>query len=374
MTDKMQGKKKKIAEMLKLSNLSALLMYMRQKWTLFRQFLMTTDWKKARKRFFARIKKINIKKTRTYKTSKKFIKKLSDSWKMLLICVPTFLFCYYFLGSRIAENIDVTTEYQLRQQNIPMLETATGMAFLLRREVDDKMWTPNLPPVFPAYVLDNMPNFQTGIVHAVRDIVAVLVHFTQNTELQKQEIKQADKLLNYPATIWLMHKKDGFKLAPSSNSQYRKAAAQLEKFGKDGVYYPEPADLAALLQKIGKSLQKLATKNENFQNEHASDLTDTKSDDLFYYNRGYAFAMWQITKVMGKDYRKTILEYDVYTEWTYLVNSLKKAAELKPVIVRNGQTKDLFTPNHLLEQNYYMLRALTAIERIRAELKREQCK
>lgn len=365
---------KKSAKKIKITYLSKLFAYMLQKILRMRQIMHTIEWKKIKKQFFNRVKKFSIKKFRIYKISKRFLKKLSDSWKMLLICMPTFLFCYYFLGSKLTENIDVTSEYQLRKKNIPTLETAFGMAFLLRREVDDKMWTPNLPPIFPAYILDNMPNFQIGIVHAVRDIATVMRHFTQNTDKQKQEIKQAEKLLNYPATIWLMQKNDGLRIAPSANSQYRKAAAELEKFSKDGVYYPLAADLDSLLQKIGKTLQKLAAKNESFQNEHASDWLDTKSDDLFYYNRGYAFAMWQIIKIMGEDYRKTILEYDTYTEWTYLVNSLKKAAELSPMIVRNGQTKDLFIPNHLLEQNYYMLRALVAIERISNKLKREQCK
>lgn len=309
-----------------------------------------------------------------YKACKRFFRKLSSSWKMLLICVPTFLFCYYGIGAFVTENTDVTTEYRLREKHIPTFETALGMSFLIKQEVDDKMWTPNLPFVFPAYILDNMPNFQIGVIGAVKDIASVMRKFDQNTDAQKKEIKKAYQYLLYSPKIWLMTRKGKFNLAPSSNAQYRKAAAELYQFGKDGVYYAKAADLDALLRKINTGLLNLAGRNETQQSEHATDWTDTKSDDLFYYNRGYAYAMWQITKVMGADYREIILKHNMYTEWTYLVGSLKKAAELKPAVVRNGTAKSMFTPNHLIMQNYYLLRAITAAEKIRNKLSEEMRK
>ena len=332
-------------------------------------YLRNIDYKLLKKQIWRRIKKIR---KYTYKVIRKFLRKLSGFPRSLLIGIPTFVFCYYAVGCLLSENIDVKTEYTLQDKHVPMMETAETMSFLLKREVDDKMWTPNLPIVFPAYVLDNMPNFQKGTVHAVRDAASILRYFDQNTDAQKQDIKKATELLAYPPTIWLMNKKDGFNLAPSSNAQYRKAAAQLHKFGKDGVFYPKARDLSLLLQKIAKHLQKLSIRNENWQLEHDTDWIDTRADDLFYYTRGYAFAMWQITKTLGADFKETILAANLYTEWTYLVNSLKKAAEFSPRIVRNSPPQSLFAPNHLLLQNYYILRAVVAAEDINYKITEAQ--
>lgn len=333
-----------------------------------KQKLQNTDYKKLYKQGMAHLKKIKFKKIGIGKVLRKTGKKMSEFPKMLLIGVPTFVFFYYIIGCLVAENIDVQTEYKPRDKHIPMIEAPEAMAFLIKREVDDKMWTPNLPPIFPAYILDNMPHFQIGIVHALRDVTAVMRGFDQNTDGQKQDIKKAAELLAYPPTIWIMNKKDGLRLAPSSNAQYRKAAAELNKYARDGVFYPKSYDLEALLNRICLGLQKLAQQNENRQLEHDSDWIDTRADDLFYIAKGYTFALWQISKTLGNDFRDTILEANLYTEWTYLVNSLKKAAEYSPRFVRNASPKALTAPNHLLIQNYYLLRAATSAEKINNKL------
>lgn len=332
------------------------------------QKLRKTDYKLLSRQYWTRLKKFKFKKTEIYKTLRKLTRKLTDLPKTLLIGVPTFVVCYYIIGCLMAENIDVQTEYKPQGKHIPMLETPETMSFLLKREVDDKMWTPNLPPVFPAYLLDNMPNFQIGVIYALRDITVVMRDFNQNTDAQRQDIKKAAEFLSYAPTIWLMTKKDGLGLVPSSNAQYRKAAAELHKFGKDGVYYAKTEDLKNLLNKICKGLQKLAQKNENHQLEHDTDWFDTKSDDLFYHAKGYAFALWQTTKTLGSDFREIILAANAYTEWTYLVNSLKKAAELNPRFIRNAPPQSATAPNHLIMQNYYLLRAVSSAEKINNKL------
>ena len=318
------------------------------------------------------IKKFKLKKTGAVKFVKKVGRKLSSSWKTILTVIPLFLIFYYAVGSQVVEDMDVTTEYDVPTEKSPLFETPDSMAFLLKREVDDKMWTPNLPVIFPAYVLDNMPNFQTGIVDAVKDVSSVMRRLSFNTPAQSKDIKDAHRLLNYAPNIWIMTRKSTLNLAPSSNSQYRKAAKKLKDYRRNGIFTPHAADLEKLITGIGKKLQKISQANEEFQQENSGDFLDTQSDDLFYHNRGYAFALWQITKTLGADYKDLILSMNVYPEWTYLVSSLKRAAEMKPMIVRNGSATSVFVPNHLIMQNYYLLRALTAAEKIRNGLIREE--
>ena len=100
-------------------------------------------------------------------------------------------------------------------------------------------------------------------------------------------------------------------------------------------------------------------------------MIDTKADDLFYYAKGYAFAWWQMSRTLGEDFKRVIVDHNLYQDWTYLVSSLKKAAELKPLIVRNGKADSVWVPNHLIMQNFYLLRAAVVIEKMHSALARE---
>ena len=362
---KLSSKLKKISwKTLKEKNFSALAICKQQLIKLGK-----VNWKSLPSNLWNKAKKVKLRKTSAYRFLKKFLKKLSDSWKIILTVVPLFLIFYYGLGSYVVENIDVKTEYKIeKNDNVPLFKTADGMAFLVRREVDDKMWTPNLPMIFPAYVLDNMPNFQIGVINAVKDIAGTLRYFKSNTEAQNKDIRAAYKLLSYAPNVWIMSRKGKFNLAPSSNSQYRKAANELRKFMRDGIYKPEADDLRLLLKKISAKLQKLTLASEEHVSENSETGLDRQADNLFYNHKGYAFAMWQMSKVAGRDYKEIIVKNDLYEDWVRMSASLQRAAEFSPLIIRNGKADSSFTPNHLLLQNYYLLRAISAAEKIRGNL------
>lgn len=296
--------------------------------------------------------------------------RIYHSWRTVLFGIFGFLFFYYFLGSQLTEDMDISNEYVLPTAASQKMETVNSMAFMLRREVDTKMWTPNLPPLFPAYVLDNMPNFQIGIENAIRDIVAVLQNISNISEAQSNDLQQAHELLKYAPNVWLLAKKGSFNIAPSSNTQYRKAAKYLTKFNERGNYAPQKQHLQDLLKQMSRKLARLARKSEEHWQEHGSDFWDNKADNIFYHHRGYAFALWQISKAMGIDFKEIILAHDAYTDWTYLQSSLRQAAQFRPYVVRNSPPDGLWSPNHLMAQNFYLARALTAIERIRGALAR----
>ncbi|MBR1601102.1 MAG: DUF2333 family protein [Alphaproteobacteria bacterium] len=332
-------------------------------------FIQKAEWKKISVTMFNNVKKYKLKNTVIYKFGKKLLKKMSDSWKILITTIPMFLIFYYVLGSKIVENIDIQTQYKIdKNDSAPFFMTADAMSFLIKREVDDKMWTPNLPVVFPAYILDNMPHFQIGIITAVKDITGTLRYMKYNTDKQKNEIKNAYELLSYAPNIWLMSRKGKFNLAPSSNSQYRKAGNELRKFMHDVIYKPDVDDLRLLLKKISAKLQKLTLDSEAYHQENASFWFDRGADDLFYMHKGYAFAMWQISNTLCRDYKNLIVKNNLYEDWTRMSASLKKAAEYSPYVIRNGRADSSFTPPHLLMQNYYLLRSISAALKIRDNL------
>lgn len=290
---------------------------------------------------------------------------VSGFWKVVVAGIFVFCFCFYFIGSQIVERVDVKTQCNLNNKGDVAFNTADCMAFLVKREVDDKMWTPNLPMIFPAYVLDNMPNFQMGIVAAVKDATKLLVKFENNTLEQQKNIDKAYKLLSYSPKVWLMSHQSAFKLAPSSNSQYRKAAKELRKYANGGKFEPNVEILIEFLINMQQKIQRIIHKNEEYQEKQSAQMFDFKADDLFYFAKGYAFSWWQMSKIMATDFKPIIVQKNIHYDWEYMTMSLQKAADLQPRVVRNGKNSSLITPNHLMIQNYYLLKTIVAIDDIR---------
>jgi hypothetical protein len=119
---------------------------------------------------------------------------------------------------------------------------------------------------------------------------------------------------------------------------------------------------------MAKNLQILSTKNEERVREFSSNFVDLHDDDLFYYNKGYAFSLWQICDSLAVDFKQIILASDVYADWTLLEANLQKAAQFEVVIVRNGKPNSVLFPNHLLGQNYYLSTARAEAEKINNRL------
>ena len=294
---------------------------------------------------------------------KKLSKMVSDSWKTLIIGVPTFLFCYYFIGAMISEKIDTSPIIKGNTEQSVQLQTPRVLQSLLRREIDEHIWTPNLPVIFPAYVLDNMPAFQIGIVHSVRDTAKTMKNFTV-ANMYETPIRKAVKLLNYRPDIWLLSQKSAFGIAPSSNSQYRKARKELEHLNEIKNFVLTADDLRLALKNISQNLRKITESSEAHVREFSGDWFDLSADDIFYTNKGYAFGLWQISEGLAQDFKQIILRANAYEEWTIFASNLQKAAEFQPRIVRNGEPESFTTPNHLAIQNYYLAAARAEAEKI----------
>ena len=50
--------------------------------------------------------------------------------------------------------------------------------------------------------------------------------------------------------------------------------------------------------------------------------------------------------------------------WTQMLISLREAAELQPLIVRNGKADSMLMPSHLAGQGFYLLRARTQLKEV----------
>lgn len=297
---------------------------------------------------------------------------LSSWWHVLIIAFAALIFLYYPLGGLLVNNIDTNTDYEIKQNN-PQSATVDMMAFMVNREINEKMWTPNLPFFFPSYFLDNMPNFQLGMFEALSNFAGgFAARIEKNIIEDKNELhlKEAADLLKYPGTVWLFSPTNKLMPAPSANTQYRKARKQLIKYNhglSDGseIFYKNPEDLAFFLKRARKDLWKSVTKNlEGSIRENSSSLIDNKSDDIFYYNLGKTYAYYLLFKALGSDYKDTLVSTNQYGTWTVMLKALENGAKISPSIVRNGELDSFSAPNHLAGLGFYMLKAQTLMQKI----------
>ncbi len=327
--------------------------------------MLKVDMKKFVAEKVARLRKMKMPK---FKRPKVYVRWLSQlfhgSWvKVAAVVVTLFLILYYSVGGWMVQNIDTTTDYEIRTTD-NQSATVEVMSFLINREIRDNMWTPNLPFMFPSYFLDNMPNFQLGMFSALKTTSAALAARLERTVSAESEqpLKSAAEYLSYPGTVWMFSPTNKLVPAPSAGSQYRKARRQLLDYNQalrseSSFFYKSSADLAYLLQKIANDLWKSSSVLEGHVRENSSSLIDLKADDVFYFQKGKLYAYYWLIKALGYDYKDIIVECDVYRPLTGVLKALENGALLNPSFVRNGETDSMTAPNSLMTEGYYTVKA-----------------
>ena len=293
------------------------------------------------------------------------VKNLVNSWWRLIAVLGTvFILLYYPLGALISHKIDTYPDYEIHVRS-GQSAAVSGMAFLVNREINEHLWTPNLPFFFPAVMLDNMPAFQSGIISAVGNVTASLSKRLNSTTLDGEEkiLVNASKLLNYPPDIWMFSPQNKLVPAPSSTSQYRRGRRYLMAYNKalshgEFVFKPRAADLQYILKHAAANLYAGSQKIEAHIRENSSSLIDGQADGVFYFQQGKLYAYLIIFKALGNDYKEVIVHADAYQDWTKLLNNLEKASRLAPTVIRNGEPDSAWAPNHLMAIDAYTNKAI----------------
>lgn len=301
---------------------------------------------------------------------------IASWWHTMVVILAALIFLYYPLGGLIVNDIDRNTTYEINENHPEQSSTVEMIAFLINREVNEKIWTPNLPFFYPSYFLDNMPNFQLGMFDAISKFSS---SFTKRLDKKitnaddRSDLKEAAKLLRYPGTVWMFSAENKLLLAPSANNQYRRARRYLINFNADlssgrEVFYKSPADLAYILNKSRINLGKSNTALETYIREESTSWFNSKADDIFYYQQGKAYAYYLLFKALGNDYKNIIVQADQYRNWISLVKALEDASLIQPVIIRNGEMNSLTAPNHLSYLDMYIIKARHLLAEISTNL------
>jgi hypothetical protein len=294
--------------------------------------------------------------------------------RLLLIALPLLIALYYGFGALLMGRIDDDPEFTVSEKEILEGERySVALAVgLLDRELNKHGWVANDPFFLPTALLDNMANYQLGIVAGLARFSNSLHRVLADAGVDDASLKAATVRLMRPGTVWLWDWSQPLKFIGRSESQYREALVSLESYNvslaEGRTRFPESAAaLRSILQHmmagLGEASERLATTAES-----ASALFSPTADDALYFAKGVAYANSILFKGLERDYAALISARKLGEDWKLAQAALSDSAALKPLFVMNGAPDAILLPSHLLNQGFRIFRARRALERVVAKL------
>jgi hypothetical protein len=220
--------------------------------------------------------------------------------------------------------------------------TVTMIHDLMQRQLDGfGGWLPNDLPLSPGWFLDNVPNFQLGVLQVVRHASRVLRDNLSRQRTSDAVHKEAD--LAYTAFA-----NDPHRWAfPSAEGAFSRGNAALERFRADlggkANFYPRSDNLIQLIDPLISELGAVATlllKSRTAQDE----VGWLEIDDNFYYAQGVGWAMLGLMRAVQHDFRAVLQDKNAQEITAQIIQSLEES-QFEPWIVTNGR-KDGVLANH----------------------------
>ncbi len=284
----------------------------------------------------------------------------SSRWRWLVPLLVIGVALYYAIGMAVSQRIDDDLSYAPDPAALKESRTVAMAAGLLFREIDQHGWVANDPFFRATWMLDNMPNFQLGIVAGVETFTEGLSngHNPGNTS----NLGLAQGLLKYSGTVWMFEPSKSWSPTISSEKQYRSAARYLLRFNTQmasaGKSIEETVPLVPLLHHLITGLTLVVEDQERQIHLGRRRLFDVHADEAFYENKGKIYAYTLLLTALGRDHANVLAERGLDKDWQEMVDALGKAARLRPLVIANGTPERGLLPNHLVTQGFYVLEGI----------------
>jgi hypothetical protein len=244
----------------------------------------------------------------------------------------------------------------------------------------------------PGVLMDNVPNWEFGVLTATRDLARELRNKFSRSQSQSEEdvdLKEADPLFSSPNDRWML---------PSSEGQYRKAIAHVDgyfvRIGKNdpnGAQFYARADnladyfdlvstrLGSLSQRLSASVGQLRLEGDapvdpgapkNASGQQIVKTPWSKIDDVFYESRGYTWALLEQLKAVEVDFAPILQRKNAVVGLKQVIRELEESQKTvwSPLIL-NGSPFGFFA-NHSLVMANYVSRANAAMIDLKSLLDR----
>ncbi|MEZ5543766.1 MAG: DUF2333 family protein [Lysobacteraceae bacterium] len=238
----------------------------------------------------------------------------------------------------------------------------------------------------PGVLLDNLPNWEYGVLTQVRDLSKAFRNDFSRSQTQSVEdpdLTEADPLFSSPNDRWLL---------PSSERQFGKGIAHVEGYlarladtSQNTHFYARADNLADWLALVEKRLGSLSQRlsaaagqvapapSENGEATAGPVFERTpwlKIDDVFYEARGSTWALLHFLKAVQADFEPVLRDKNAQASLAQIIHELEETqGALHSPMVLNGTPFGFFA-NHSLVMANYISRANAAIIDLRLLLER----
>ena len=241
----------------------------------------------------------------------------------------------------------------------------------------------------PGIYLDNMPNWELGVLQQVRDLARVIRN--DYSRSQSQSVEDADIASGEPeffvsADSWIF---------PSAESRYQKGIEQFASYrdrlsgspATDAQFFARADNLREWLAQVEKRLGSLSRRlgdsvatdviNTDLAGESAAEASSSlpdrvpvqtswfEIDDIFYEARGTSWALVHFFRAAELDFAQVLADKNAGTSVRQIIRELE--ASLQPVrspVILNGGGFGVFA-NHSLVMANYLARANAAVINLR---------
>ncbi|MBT5076777.1 MAG: DUF2333 family protein [Rhodospirillales bacterium] len=294
---------------------------------------------------------------------------------------------YYPVGMALIHNVDNDLDFMApeaatspetspteKKRGAKMAGESQAVAVaagLIERETDINRWTMNDPFFLPGAALDNMPNFQQGVIYAMSRFAIEMTDQIGRIRGSSQVDKDLDSAagrLKFPGDIWYFDIATSWAPATPSEQHYRAARKALVAYNRrlaagEAVFERRADNLQITLERITADLGSASAIIE----EHVSNgawFMDFDADDIFYRTQGRLYGYALILRGLRADFQPVIEERELGAAWDQMLESFRAASALDPLIVVNGAPDGALLPSHLAAQGFYLLRARTQLKEI----------
>ncbi|OGT71210.1 MAG: hypothetical protein A3H44_10130 [Gammaproteobacteria bacterium RIFCSPLOWO2_02_FULL_57_10] len=298
---------------------------------------------------------------------------------------------FYWSAEPDAFSVTENMAQKLNSTNTPVIGAATATALIRAAETMlDKpggYLSNDITP--PGLYLDNIPNWEFGVLVQVRDLTkAFRENFSRSQSQSTEDVDLiiADPNFNVPNDSWIL---------PASEDQYRDAIAAMESYlrrisnpsDQDGQFYARADNLSRWLtsveSRLGSLSQRLSasvgqTQASNFVAPLSGDTAQAdvavapatarivktpylQIDDVFYEARGTTWALMHFLQAVEIDFEAVLRDKNALVSVRQIIRELEASQRtvFSPVIL-NGGGFGLFA-NHSLVMANYVSRANAAI-------------
>ncbi|KEF30716.1 MAG: DUF2333 family protein [Gammaproteobacteria bacterium] len=246
----------------------------------------------------------------------------------------------------------------------------------------------------PGLWLDNMPNWEYGVLVQLRDLSRAMrkdISRSQSQSAEDADLTIAEPQFHFDSESWAI---------PSTEAEYRRGIEALKRY-LNRLSAPEQADaqffaradnlnnwladletrLGSLSRTLGESVGKASVSDAVANVDEDDPLAEetgaidvqtpwTKIDDTFYEARGSAWALLHIFRAIEVDFRKVLRDKNATASVKQIIIELEGTQEAmwSPVIL-NGSGFGVLA-NHSLTMAAYLSRANAAISDMRDLLSR----